>query len=176
MTQVIIYNQDNGVPAVLMPTEEALQTLGLAEIALKDVPAGKPFKFVDAAALPSDWPQETWEADLSEPDGTGMGTRAWFIKRWKAEIAGIEAETAPAAPDTLATAPITAFDFPEEATEDERKAAYAQYVAQVDAFNTTQFEAHKLAVEDFEASKAQRIAQLNAQIAAMEKELQELGA
>ena len=71
MNQVIIYNQDNGIPAVVMPTEEALQQHGIMAIAIKDVPAGKPFKIVDAADLP-DAPQEAWvidEADLT--DGIG---------------------------------------------------------------------------------------------------------
>jgi hypothetical protein len=71
MTQVIIYNQDNGVPAVVIPTQEALDQHGIMAIAVKDVPAGKPFKIVDAAELP-DAPQETWvvdDADLT--DGIG---------------------------------------------------------------------------------------------------------
>ena len=71
MTQVIIYNQDNGVPAVVMPTQEALDAHGILAVAIKDVPAGKPFKIVDEADLP-DEPQETWvvdEADLT--DGVG---------------------------------------------------------------------------------------------------------
>jgi hypothetical protein len=71
MTQVIIYNGDNGIPAVVMPTQEALDAHGIMAIAIKDVPAGKPFKIVDAADLPTE-PQETWavdEADLT--DGVG---------------------------------------------------------------------------------------------------------
>jgi hypothetical protein len=71
MTQVIIYNKDNGTPAVVMPTQEALDAHGIMAIAIKDVPAGKKFKIVDAADLP-DMPQETWtvnEADLT--DGVG---------------------------------------------------------------------------------------------------------
>ena len=72
MSQVIIYNQDNGIPAVVMPTEEALQQHGIMAIAIKDVPAGKPFKIVDASELPQDTPQDAWvidEADLT--DGIG---------------------------------------------------------------------------------------------------------
>ena len=70
--QVIIYNQDNGIPAVMTPTPECLQTHTILEIAAKDVPAGKPFKIVDAADLPQDVPQEAWvidDADLT--DGVG---------------------------------------------------------------------------------------------------------
>jgi hypothetical protein len=71
MTQVIIYNQDNGTPAVVMPTQEALDAHGIMAVAIKDVPAGKRFKIVDAIELPTE-PQETWtvdEADLT--DGIG---------------------------------------------------------------------------------------------------------
>jgi hypothetical protein len=49
MTQVIVFNQDNGIPAVVMPTEECLQNHTILEIAIKDVPSGKPFKIVDAS-------------------------------------------------------------------------------------------------------------------------------
>ena len=72
MTQLIIFNQDNGIPAVVMPTPECLETHTIQEIAVKDVPAGKPFKIVDAADLPTDVPQEAWvvdDADLT--DGVG---------------------------------------------------------------------------------------------------------
>jgi hypothetical protein len=71
MTQLIIYNQDNGIPAVVIPTQEALDAHGIMAIAVKDVPAGKPFKIIDASDLPTE-PQETWvvdEADLT--DGVG---------------------------------------------------------------------------------------------------------
>ena len=71
MNQVIIYNQDNGIPAVVIPTQEALDAHGIMAIAVKDVPAGKPFKIIDASDLPTE-PQETWvvdEADLT--DGIG---------------------------------------------------------------------------------------------------------
>jgi hypothetical protein len=70
--QVIIYKQDNGIPSVVVPAIECLQFHSLIEIAIKDVPAGKPFKIVDASELPQDVPQEAWvidEADLT--DGVG---------------------------------------------------------------------------------------------------------
>jgi len=74
MTQVIIYNQDNGIPAVIMPTQEALNSHGIMAIAIKDVPAGKLFKIIDAGDLQAlqDYPQEAWivdEANLT--DGVG---------------------------------------------------------------------------------------------------------
>lgn len=61
--QVIIYNQDNGIPAVMMPTDEALQQHGIMAIAIKDVPAGKPFKIIGADQLPQNVPQEAWRFD-----------------------------------------------------------------------------------------------------------------
>jgi hypothetical protein len=72
MTQLIIYNQDNGVPAVLIPAPECLASHGIMAIAIKDVPVGKRFKIIDAADLPQDVPQEAWrinEALLT--DGVG---------------------------------------------------------------------------------------------------------
>jgi hypothetical protein len=72
MNQVIIYNQDNGIPAVLAPTPECLQEHTIQEIAVKDVPAGKLFAIIDASELPQDVPQEAWvvnDADLT--DGVG---------------------------------------------------------------------------------------------------------
>jgi hypothetical protein len=80
MTQVIIYNQDNGIPAVSMPTQEALDAHGIMAIAVKDVPAGKKFKIIDAADLPTE-PQETWvidEADLT--DGVGGVSSEFEVK------------------------------------------------------------------------------------------------
>jgi hypothetical protein len=69
----IIYNQDNGVVAVIIPTPEAIEQHGIQAIAIKDVPAGKPFKIVDAADIPSDRSdRDAWtvdEADLT--DGVG---------------------------------------------------------------------------------------------------------
>jgi hypothetical protein len=72
MSEVIIYNQDNGVPAVVIPTDEALQKYGIMAIAVKDVPAGKRFKIIERSDVPFDIPQEAWvvdEADLT--DGVG---------------------------------------------------------------------------------------------------------
>jgi hypothetical protein len=63
MTQVIIFKQDNGVPAVISPTQEALATYGIQAIAQKDVPHGKPYAIVDAASLPQGVPQEAWVID-----------------------------------------------------------------------------------------------------------------
>jgi hypothetical protein len=72
MSQVIIYVQDNGIPAIIIPTQEYLDKYGIMAIAVKDVPAGRPFKIINESALPQDVPQEAWvvdEADLT--DGIG---------------------------------------------------------------------------------------------------------
>jgi len=74
MTQVIIYKQDNGIPAVIIPTPEVLETHSIMEVAIKDVPAGKPFKIIDAIELAEldGIPQEAWEIDDSDlTDGVG---------------------------------------------------------------------------------------------------------
>jgi len=73
MTQVIIYKQDSGVVTILVPTPEALAKHSIEAIAIKDVPAGKPFKIVDATDIPADRSErDAWtvdEADLT--DGVG---------------------------------------------------------------------------------------------------------
>lgn len=71
MTQAIIYKTADGV-AVIHPTDDALALYGIEAIALKDVPAGLPFKIIDASELPDRSQRNQWdvdEADLS--DGVG---------------------------------------------------------------------------------------------------------
>ena len=52
MNQIIIYPNDEGGVALIMPAPEC--GLTIEEIAAKDVPAGKPYKIVDVAGLPTD--------------------------------------------------------------------------------------------------------------------------
>jgi len=79
MDPVIIYLQDNGVPAILSPTPDCLRSHTIMEIAIKDVPAGKPFKIFERSELPLDMPQETWEISESElTDGIG-GPSSEFV-------------------------------------------------------------------------------------------------
>lgn len=55
MTQRIIYPNDDGGVAIIIPTESI-------EIALKDVPKGKPYKIVDLSDIPSDRTfRDAWE-------------------------------------------------------------------------------------------------------------------
>lgn len=71
MPQVIIYNQDNGTPAIIIPTDEALKTHTILHIAVKDVPEGKRFGLIDESELP-DASQEVWEVDDEDlTDGIG---------------------------------------------------------------------------------------------------------
>ena len=70
MNQRIIYQNDTGGVAVLIPADCGLT---IEEIAAKDVPTGKPYKIVDVSEIPTDreWRNE-WtvdEADLT--DGVG---------------------------------------------------------------------------------------------------------
>jgi hypothetical protein len=69
----IIYKNNEGGVSVIIPTQEALDAHGLEAIAIKDVPAGKKFKLIDAADIPSDRSErDAWtvdEADLT--DGIG---------------------------------------------------------------------------------------------------------
>ncbi len=48
----VIYPTDDGGVAVIIPAAEC--GLTIEEIAAKDVPAGKPFKIIDAADIPTD--------------------------------------------------------------------------------------------------------------------------
>jgi len=50
----IIYPTDDGGVAIVIPAPEALETMTIEEIAAKDVPAGKPYKIVDVADIPTD--------------------------------------------------------------------------------------------------------------------------
>lgn len=54
MNQRIIYPTDNGGVAVIVPSPEYLETHTIEELAAKDVPAGKPYKIVDVADIPTD--------------------------------------------------------------------------------------------------------------------------
>lgn len=84
----IIYPNDDGGISIIVPTDSALETMTIQDIAAKDVPAGKPFKIVAAEDIPSDRTfRNAWEADLSSPDGTGIGPDAWFAAKAAADAA-----------------------------------------------------------------------------------------
>jgi hypothetical protein len=77
MNQRIIYPNDSGI-SILIPTGE----IAIEEVARKDVPAGVPYKIVDVADIPEDRTfRDAWEADMSNPDGVGIGADAWFAEQ-----------------------------------------------------------------------------------------------
>jgi hypothetical protein len=54
MTKRIIYPTNEGGVAIIIPAPEALETMTIEEIAAKDVPAGRTFKIIDIADVPTD--------------------------------------------------------------------------------------------------------------------------
>ena len=54
MNQRIIYPNDDGGVSILIPTPEYLAEHTIEELAAKDVPAGKEYKIVDVADIPTD--------------------------------------------------------------------------------------------------------------------------
>lgn len=70
---VVIFPDDAGGVSVITPTPEALDQFGIKAIALKDVPAGKPFKIVPVSFLPTTvegW--KAWKVDQNTfTDGVG---------------------------------------------------------------------------------------------------------
>ncbi len=73
MTKRIIYQTNEGGVSVIVPSPEAIEQYGIEAIALKDVPAGKPFKIVDTTEIPSDRTfRDAWEVDEATlTDGVG---------------------------------------------------------------------------------------------------------
>jgi hypothetical protein len=73
MNQVIIFQNNEGGVAVVIPSPEALASHAIQEVAIKDVPAGKPFKIIDASELPTDRTERNlWTVDAALlTDGVG---------------------------------------------------------------------------------------------------------
>jgi len=69
----IIYKNDDGSVAVIIPAPEALALYGIEAIAAKDVPAGKPYRIVSEADIPSDRTfRAAWTVDDADlTDGVG---------------------------------------------------------------------------------------------------------
>jgi hypothetical protein len=83
MEKTIIYVDDNGAVVLCWPSTAC--GLSVEEIAKKDVPAGKPFKIIDSDLLPQEVLfYDALEADMSNPDGFGLGNDAWFALNKKA--------------------------------------------------------------------------------------------
>jgi len=83
----ILYPNSKGGICVLHLTGE----LSLEDCCQKDVPAGTPYLIVEDDVVPSDRSfRNAWEADFSNPDGTGIGADAWFAAKAAAEAAAAE--------------------------------------------------------------------------------------
>jgi hypothetical protein len=68
MNQRIVYQNNEGGIVILTPAPEYLQSHTIEEIAAKDVPAGKPYKIVDVADIPTDRTfRNAWEFVADEP-------------------------------------------------------------------------------------------------------------
>jgi hypothetical protein len=60
--QRIIYKTEEGGVAIIVPTNEWLETHTIEELAEKDVPAGAEFQIVDVSDIPSDRTfRDAWE-------------------------------------------------------------------------------------------------------------------
>ena len=77
MKQIIYQNEDGGI-SIIIPTGE----LDIEKVARKDVPAGVAYKIIEKTDIPSDRTfRNAWEADITEPDGYGIGADAWFAEQ-----------------------------------------------------------------------------------------------
>jgi hypothetical protein len=75
--RVIIYPNDDGGVSIVIPSSNTKYTI--EQLALKDVPAGKPYRIIDATEIPTDRTfRNAWEADFSEPEGFGIGADEFF--------------------------------------------------------------------------------------------------
>ena len=72
MKRIIYKNTDNTV-RVVIPSDEALQSMTIEQIAKKDVPTGLNYKIVDVSEIPSDRQfRNAWTIDDAElTDGVG---------------------------------------------------------------------------------------------------------
>jgi hypothetical protein len=82
MTKRIIYKNDEGGVSIIIPTPEVLQDYTVEEVALKDVPAGKPFKIVDVNTIPTDRTfRNAWEVNEAElTDGVGAESNEFPVR------------------------------------------------------------------------------------------------
>ena len=78
----ILYPNPEGGISVIIPTGE----LPIEDVCQKDVPAGTPYLIVEDDVIPSDRSfRGAWEADFSNPDGTGIGADAYFAAKEASE-------------------------------------------------------------------------------------------
>jgi len=72
MKRIIFKNTDNSI-GIIIPTEEALNSMTIEQIAQKDVPTGLKYKIADVSEIPSDREfRNAWTIDDAElTDGVG---------------------------------------------------------------------------------------------------------
>ena len=62
MDKRIVYKNEDGTIAIIIPTPEWLETHTIEELATKDVPDGKEYWIVDVSEIPSDRTfRDAWE-------------------------------------------------------------------------------------------------------------------
>ena len=62
----IIYKNESGGVSIIHPTEEALESLSIQDIAAKDVPKGIPYALVEDGEIPTDRTfRDAWVLDES---------------------------------------------------------------------------------------------------------------
>lgn len=54
MDKRIVYENDEGGISIVIPAPEALTTMTIEEIAVKDIPEGKEYHIVDVSEIPTD--------------------------------------------------------------------------------------------------------------------------
>ena len=70
MEKRIIYPNETGGISVIIPAQDCGMTI--EQIAKKDVPAGKHYKIINTADVPTDRLfRDAWEADFTDFDGVG---------------------------------------------------------------------------------------------------------
>ena len=76
MKRIIYPNNDGGI-SVVIPAPNTKYTI--EQLALKDVPAGKPYKIIENTDVPTDRTfRSAWESDFTEPEGFGIGADEFF--------------------------------------------------------------------------------------------------
>ncbi len=79
MKRIIYPNSDGGI-SVVIPSPNTKYTI--EQLALKDVPAGKPYKIIEDTDIPTDRTfRNAWEYDftsLDTVDGFGLGSEEFF--------------------------------------------------------------------------------------------------
>lgn len=78
--KVIIFKNNEGGVSVIHPTQEALDVYGIEAIALKDVPAGNPYKIIDNIDLPDRSQRNQWDVDEADlTDGVGNESNTFEV-------------------------------------------------------------------------------------------------